>query len=135
MWIEKKVKDLFEKYNTNDPFVLAENLNIIINQYDLGETFGFFQHCYRKKIINVNINLDEAWKKFVVAHELGHALLHPDINTPFLKRNTLLSIEKIEREANYFACYLLLLNTEPGSFIEKKYYLAFYGIPPEMEFL
>lgn len=135
MWIENKVEDLFKKHRTNDPFVIAENLNIVINQYDLGKTYGFFQHCYRKKIINVNINLDERWKKFVIAHELGHALLHPNTNTPFLKKNTLLSVEKIEREANYFACHLLLLNTEPELFMEKKYYLAFYGIPPEMEFL
>lgn len=42
------------------------------------------------------------------AHELGHAILHPDENTAFLKKNTLFSTDKIEVEANTFAVELLL---------------------------
>ncbi|MGE7091255.1 ImmA/IrrE family metallo-endopeptidase [Lysinibacillus sp. NPDC048646] len=42
------------------------------------------------------------------AHELGHAILHPDENTAFLKKNTLFSTDKIEIEANTFAVELLL---------------------------
>ena len=50
----------------------------------------------------------EPWeKRFTCAHELGHALLHPNVNTPFLRENTFLSINKLEREANLFAPCLL----------------------------
>ena len=45
---------------------------------------------------------------FTCAHELGHALLHPNSNTKFLRHNTLLSIDKLEREANCFAIELLV---------------------------
>lgn len=45
---------------------------------------------------------------FIAAHELGHAVQHPDTNTSFLKIHTLFSTEKIEVEANTFAVELLL---------------------------
>ncbi|WP_425057663.1 hypothetical protein SCACP_21830 [Sporomusa carbonis] len=47
-------------------------------------------------------------KQFVCGHELGHAIKHSDMNTPFLKRHTLFSTDKIERQANTFAVELLL---------------------------
>lgn len=47
-------------------------------------------------------------QRFVCAHELGHAVLHPRSNTPFLRANTLFSVEKLEVEANTFAVELLL---------------------------
>jgi Zn-dependent peptidase ImmA (M78 family) len=47
-------------------------------------------------------------QRFVCAHELGHAVLHPKSNTPFLRANTLFSVEKLELEANTFAVELLL---------------------------
>jgi Zn-dependent peptidase ImmA (M78 family) len=34
--------------------------------------------------------------------------LHPKVNTPFLRANTLFSVDKIEIEANTFAVELLL---------------------------
>ena len=46
--------------------------------------------------------------KVVVAHELGHALLHRKENCAFIKSKTLLLTSGIEREANQFAAYLLI---------------------------
>lgn len=48
------------------------------------------------------------WKKIVCAHELFHAILHPRVNTAFMKKHTLLSVGKIEREANTAAAHLLI---------------------------
>lgn len=42
------------------------------------------------------------------AHELGHAIMHPDANTPFLRKCTGLLISKMEIEANKFAAELLI---------------------------
>ena len=47
-------------------------------------------------------------KTFTCAHELGHAILHPNASTPFLRANTLYSIDKLEQEANSFATNLLI---------------------------
>lgn len=58
--------------------------------------------------LKTNENVPEHLQAFVCAHELGHALLHRNINTPFLSKNTLFSIDKIERQANTFAVELLL---------------------------
>lgn len=49
-------------------------------------------------------------KRFTCAHELGHAILHPDASTPFLRSKTLLSVDKMEIEANTFAVELLIPN-------------------------
>lgn len=70
-------------------------------------------------------------RKFVCAHELGHALLHPGINTPFLKASTLFSVNKLEREANEFAVELLL----PDDLIKEYWTIqeaaAVYEVPLE----
>lgn len=62
----------------------------------------------RSKYIHVNYNLNESRQRYTVAHELGHAILHPNANTPFLHENTLFSVDKLERQANAFAVGLLM---------------------------
>ena len=60
------------------------------------------------KQIHINANLDDNMQKFTCAHELGHAILHPNASTPFLRSKTLFSINKMENEANTFAAELLI---------------------------
>ena len=62
----------------------------------------------RQKQIHLNENLNEFEMRFTCAHELGHALLHPKANTPFLISSTYLSVNKLEIEANSFAIEMLL---------------------------
>lgn len=47
-------------------------------------------------------------QRFVCAHELGHIILHPHVNTPFMKAHTLFSVDRLEKEANEFAVELLM---------------------------
>lgn len=47
-------------------------------------------------------------KRFTCAHELGHAIIHPEVNTPFLKTQTFLSVNRLEIEANTFAINMLI---------------------------
>jgi len=108
-WIKRTVHDLTKKYNTNDPFALAEVRNIHVIPWDLHcEIKGFYKYDKRNKYIFVNNNLDDNLQKFVCAHELGHSQLHPRVNTPFLRGSTFFSVDKIEVEANTFAVELLL---------------------------
>lgn len=105
----KEVADFLRtKYGTSDPFRICEQKGIHIIYENLGGIMGYFNEFKRIKIIHLNQSLRSEEENFVCAHELGHALLHPNVNTPFLKRHTLFSVDKIEREANAFAVELLL---------------------------
>ncbi|WP_209121806.1 ImmA/IrrE family metallo-endopeptidase [Alkalihalobacillus sp. BA299] len=105
------VKDVVKKYKTNDPLELASLLKIHVIPWDLHEEInGFYKYDRRNKYIFYNCNLSNEMQRFVCAHELGHSLLHLKVNTPFLRANTLLSVDKIEVEANTFAVELLLPN-------------------------
>lgn len=123
MWIKNIVQDLINKHQTNDPFVIARQSNIFVIEHDLHEDiYGFYRYVRRNKFIFINSNIATHKKYHVCGHELGHSTLHPDLNTPFMKKNTLLSVDKIELEANRFAAELLIPDE---SFIE---YNNFYDI-------
>lgn len=101
-------KQLISKYKTNNPQEIAQELGIIILFEPLGEINGYYNTAFRQKFIHINNTLVESKQKFTIAHELGHALLHPKANTPFLRDNALFSINKLEIEANKFAVDLLI---------------------------
>ena len=101
-------KQLINKYKTNNPQEIAQELGIIILFEPLGDINGYYNTAFRQKLIHININLPKYKQQFTIAHELGHALLHPKANTPFLREKTLFSINKLEIEANKFAVDLLI---------------------------
>lgn len=107
MEIKQRVNRLCRKHGTRDPFELAERMNILVVREPLGSINGYYNQCYRQKFIHINEELEEYRQKFTCAHELGHAVLHPKANTPFLRDNTLFSVSRLEREANCFAAELL----------------------------
>lgn len=76
----------------------------------LGDVAGYYMLLKRKRWIFVNedISADDPMYRVVIAHELGHALLHRKENCAFIKNKTLLLTSGIEREANEFAAYLLI---------------------------
>ncbi len=93
---------------TNDPFVISRTLNIELFSCPLGRISGYYKYLKRHKCIYINCNLDDNFQRVVMAHELGHAVLHPKENCAFMSRHTLLLTSKIERQANLFAAYLLI---------------------------
>lgn len=108
MNIQNTISCLIKKYGTSDPFELANALHISIFYEDLGTINGYHNKPLRMKQIHINCNLDEHMQIFTCAHELGHALLHPNVSTPFLRSQTFLSVDKLETEANTFAVQLLI---------------------------
>lgn len=108
MNIKRIAEKLMRKYDTNNPFKLADELGIIVKYDNLGNTWGYFITYKRIKIIHINKNIEEWLQRYTCAHELGHSILHKGVPTPFLKKHTLFSIEKIERQANTFAVELLM---------------------------
>lgn len=108
MYIKNTVDKLIENFETNDPFELADYMGIIIIKESLGSINGYYNKFVRQKFIHLNSELDERLQLFVCAHELGHAVMHQDANTPFLKDKTFYSVNKLERQANLFAATLLI---------------------------
>ncbi|AFQ27626.1 ImmA/IrrE family metallo-endopeptidase [Bacillus thuringiensis] len=108
MDIKKYVLNIVAKYQTIDPFEIARQKNIIVLFEDLGNTLGFYNTYKRFKFIHINNQINETTQRFVCAHELGHAVLHPKANTPFLRNQTFFSVDRLEIEANTFAVELLL---------------------------
>lgn len=114
--IDKLIKKLLKDNETNDPFKIAKNLGINLIYEDLGTLNGYYNTVFRHKLIHINSNLTENQQRFTVAHELGHALLHPDVNTAFLKTHTYMVINKFENEANEFAIRLLIRDEDLEEF-------------------
>lgn len=108
MDVRKIIKTLKKKYHTDDIFELAYSMGIIVIFEELGTINGYYNKKFRTKMIHINCNLDRRMQAFTCAHELGHSILHPDVNTPFLRANTMLSINKYEIEANTFAIEFLI---------------------------
>lgn len=108
MNIKKKIAYLKKKYGTSNPFDLAACLGIKVIYEELGNINGYYNKQLRMKQIHINCNLPGHLQLLTCAHELGHALIHPNANTPFLRNSTLLSVNKMEMEANKFAVELLL---------------------------
>ncbi|MEK4303570.1 ImmA/IrrE family metallo-endopeptidase [Oceanobacillus sp. FSL K6-0251] len=109
MWIKETVENITKKYKTNNPFEIIAAKNIILVERDMDEEiYGFYKYIRRNKFIFLNSKLNNPTKRFTSAHELAHVELHTKTNTPFLRRNTLLSVDRIEQEANRFAVELLL---------------------------
>ena len=110
------VNKLINKYKTNNPFEICDALDYIVLQVSLIGVRGFYQYYDNSNIIYINLNLPEQVKKFVCAHELGHALMHKDVNAIYLDTRTFLKTSIYERQANIFAINLIYPD---DSFIEE----------------
>ena len=106
--IKKIVSKYINRYKTRDPYLLASYLNIEIVEKPLGSISGAYLYLNKNRTIFINSTLDCKFKTVVLAHELGHAILHPKENCYFMKNKTLLLTSKIEKQANTFASELLL---------------------------
>ena len=105
--IKKLVSYYVRKYDTSNPFEIADALGIIVQIGRLG-----FEGCYmflkNHRCIFLNEDLSEHDRTLVMAHELGHDIMHRKENCYFIRNQTLLLNSKKEIEANTFAMNLLL---------------------------
>lgn len=113
MDVKEHVSIIKRKANTGDVFELIDYFNINVIETDLGSsTLGMYRYIKRNKFIFLNNDLEHYQKKFVLAHELGHAILHSDLNCFFLEKKTLYLKNKFEIEANKFAVELLVSDND-----------------------
>lgn len=126
------VERLVKQHGTNNPIKIASQKNILILYEDFRNIMGYFNTSKRISMIHVNQNLSEQIQRFVIAHELGHRILHPKVNVPFLRNNTLMSVDRIEREANEFGVALMLYGVDVEEGETRESVCSRLGIPKEM---
>ena len=92
--IKSIVSKLIKKHDTNDPFLIAEYLGIIIIYEPLGNALGYYNKHFRVPMIHINQDASKESQYFICAHELGHTIQHPDISTSFFKKAYLVIYRK-----------------------------------------
>ncbi|MCP1226003.1 ImmA/IrrE family metallo-endopeptidase [Sebaldella sp. S0638] len=105
--IRIRVRNLIKKHNTSDPYILCQKLGIIVLYNDLGDLKGYYKHPRGRKIIVINSLLSKFAQIIVLAHELGHAVLHSNSTAAYLHNNVRFHDSIMENEANKFASELL----------------------------
>ena len=118
MRIEKAVDSLCRKYQSRNPFEIAKGEGIIILDEPLGDVKGYYNKAFRQKMIHLNQRLVGEERRRTCAHELGHGVLHPKSNTPFLRARTLFPIGRYETEADRFAVDLLYSDEDLKKYLQ-----------------
>lgn len=130
---QSEIKSLHKKYKTLDPYEIADAMGIIIHYMDLGSTRGFCYTSRRIRQIFLNSTMPDWMKRFVLAHEIGHLVMHPNHNAPFLQ-STFFSMDRYELEANKFAVDLIITDGDLEVMYEYSIdsLAAHYGLPREV---
>lgn len=106
--IDKIINKLITKAGSSDLNDIISYLNIKIKRTNIK---SFYCQLKDKKIIYLDKSLSDDIVPFVLAHELGHAVLHKEE----IYHYSPLSINKTstEREADYFAFKILGKSIDP----------------------
>jgi len=113
----RSVCNLKHEYGETDPFRLCKEMGILLIRMELGirpdAIKGFYREILRVRTIVVNSCLPDFIQKIIVAHELGHVVLHRcnELHA-FQGFNPGMESSLMEREANLFAAELLLDDEE-----------------------
>lgn len=106
--VKRLVAYYVRKFDTRNPFELADHLNVEVQTGPLGSRAGCYMFLKNHKCIFLNENLEEHERTLVMAHELAHSIMHRKENCYFIRNKTLMLTSKIEIEANTFAVELLI---------------------------
>lgn len=111
------LSEMSEKRYPINPFLICEQLEIKIKSDRPLEKDGYLICQNGKKVILVNGNISNCHRqKFIVAHELGHFLLHRNqlYSCDYISATTNHNVNTLaqEKEANEFASELLIPHKE-----------------------
>lgn len=113
-WIDNIVLGLKESYKTDDVYEIYDELNIIIRKIEpsnillQGNDSLYTRDYLGDEFVLIRNDLDASLEKFILFHELGHALLHVDVIRAAFNR-TFINKHKLEKQANYFAFKMINL--------------------------
>lgn len=107
------VNSLIQKYQERDPRDLCSALGILVHYKSMGvqptAIKGISMVSHRIKSITINSDLPEIIQRIVLAHELGHIVLHCSSEVRAYHEIGLYDQTSLsEKEANLFAAELIL---------------------------
>lgn len=109
---EEVVNKLLADYNLRDPEKLCKELGLTIYDCpDFQDLKGMYACISGRPCIFVKADLSTSMRKVILAHELGHHLLHNDIlgDLAIVQDHSFFDMSSLpELEANLFAAELLL---------------------------
>ena len=109
---------LRKKFGTSSPEALCHETDVTVLREPMGSDStsckGFFLYQSRRKIIVINSDLEETVSTFILAHELGHSVLHTETAKmrAFHDFFPYDDSSRYEYEANLFAAELLLTDED-----------------------
>jgi Zn-dependent peptidase ImmA (M78 family) len=126
-YIADEVERLVNKHKTRNPYELCKAMGIKIRYKDCENLLkAYFVVVSRIKSIVLNNRVSDVVARILIAHELGHAVLHKELAflRGFQEFELFNTASRAEYEANLFAAELLieddelidLLNDEDNSF-------------------
>lgn len=118
-----RVKCKISRYGIIDLFKECERLGYNLLRYPLGEKadLGFNIKKDNDIIIFTNSCSRLSREIFTLAHEIGHSILHLEVENSFIDDNMTItgrSTDEKEQEANYFAACLLMPFDDVGRFVD-----------------
>lgn len=134
MDIKRLAEGLVAKFNTRDPFRIAEELDYTTIYTPLVGVRGFYQYLKRCHIIYLDSKLDDKAARFVCAHELGHSILHQGLNRIFMDTRTFIVTGRYETEANRFAVDLIYSDDDLQPYLSRSFECAasYMGVSNEL---
>ncbi|HDK7158965.1 TPA: ImmA/IrrE family metallo-endopeptidase [Clostridium botulinum] len=120
-WMNNILEGLKDTYATNNIYDLYDYLEIKIIKLEpsnillRGNESLYNRNYFGNEIVLIRNDLILEYEKFILAHELGHALLHTETYKAAFNKN-LINCGKLEKQANYFAFKLLALDLDPIAF-------------------
>ena len=121
--VYKKADRLVRLAGSRDPLRIARYLGIKIYYNDfLEELLGMYVCKWKHRIIILNNRLEDRLQQMVIAHELGHDLLHRQIASEGAMREfSPHSVGETEYEANDVAAHILIDTDEVSELAREGY--------------
>lgn len=119
-WIDNILIGIKDIYG-NNIYEILDYLNITVIKLDSknillrGNESLYYRDYYNHELIFIRNDLGYNYEKFILCHELGHAILHTNVLEAAFNKN-LINKDKFEKQANYFAFKLLNFDLDPIAF-------------------
>jgi Zn-dependent peptidase ImmA (M78 family) len=116
-WIDDYVIGIIDFCNTDNIYDIYECLEIRLVKLDKqnvllqGNASIYHRSYLGKEVVFIRDDLNTPYEKYILAHELCHAVLHTYLTTS-IANNPLINKDKLESQADYFASKLIGLELD-----------------------